>query len=860
MAKKKQKSSLNKINVSKSTELKTSDDSLIKYQNYIFVGILCLVILLFFREGFFGGKLFASADNLSPLSFRNFLDDAKSLGIFPLWLPYIFGGMPSLASLTTGLPAAHNIFSYIWDSIFNAYAGWNLFKLTAPYYIIFAIGVFIYAKYKFKNNYIALFCGLTAVLATPIIQLIIVGHHTKMFTIALFPFILYIIDRITDEDPKGIFKLILYVGILSVILYIQFHFHHIQMLFYSYMFLGIYFVYSLIFKFIRKEKVSGIIKALSIGVIALILTIAMDANILLSIKEYNQFSIRGQQEITLKNDPASNQDTPLSYNYATNWSFSPGEVLTFIIPYYYGFGDVEVDGQRANLYWGQMPFTDSPVYFGVIVLLLALFGIILNIRKSQSVQALTFITVFFLFLSFGRTFPIIYDAFFYNLPYFSSFRAPVMIHYYMDFAFVILAGFGIKSILDLKSEKAGQERLKTLAYIFGGLALLMLLISFIGFENSYKDSVLNGPKVKELIAQGNNPQQINQYFSQISQVAYKNLIKDMRLHSFLILLIIGSMFAFVKNSFKQNIFLIILILVATLDLWNISSDTLHWESGTTKENAFGERDYVNFILQNDPDTFKYRVAEISGGRLATSNHLAYYGLHLFNGYHGAKIRNYQDAIDVAGDLNPLLLSLANVKYLISDQPLPENPLFEQVFKGTKLVYRNNGSLQRAFFVNSYQVMDGFQILQQIKQNSFDPSKTALLESDPGIQIQPATENASVNITHFDIHNIKYNVNATGTNLLVFSEIFYPAGWKLYIEGKESEILKVDYLFRGAIVPPGHHEIRMEFHPQSYYTGKNVSIVANIIVIGFLISGALGIYLQRKKNLQPQPADDSKQDG
>lgn len=847
MAKISSKSSSKKVSVNKTVKLETGDAFFHKHQNLIFIGILVFVVLLFFREGFFGGKVFASADNLSPLSFRNFLDDAKALGIYPLWLPYIFGGMPSLASLTAALPASHNIFSYVWDSAFNAYAGWDLFKLTAPYYILFAIGVYLYTRYKFKDNFIALFCGLTAVLATPIIQLIVVGHHTKMFTFAFFPFILYLIDKIIDEDPKDIFKILLYVGIMSVMLYLQFHFHHIQMLFYSYMFMGIYFVYTLVYKFIKKEATSGIIKALAIGIVALVLTIAMDANILMSVKEYNQYSIRGQQEIALKNDPTSQQNTPLSYEYATNWSFSPGELLTFVMPYYYGFGDVEVQGQRANLYWGQMPFTDSPVYFGIIVLLLALIGIILNFRNSFSVQALTFIVVFFILLSFGRTFPLIYDIFFHNMPFFSSFRAPVMIHYYVDFAFVILAGYGLKSILEFRKEKAGQEKLKKLGYIFGGLAILMLLISFIGFENSYKQSVLDGPKVTQLIAQGNNPQQINQYFTQVSQIAYENLIKDMRLHSFLLLIVIGSLLAFSQQKIKHNLFLVIVIVIATFDLWTISSNTIHWEAGGSKETVFGERDYVNFILQNDPETYKYRVAEITGGRLATSNHLAYYGLHLFNGYQGAKIRNYQDAIDIAGDLNPLLLSLANVKYLITDQDLPENPLFTKVFAGSRIVYQNNGKLSRAFFADNYQVMDGFQILQQIQQNAFDPSETALLESDPGVQIEAPGEGASANMTYFDIHNIKYDVTATGNNLLVFSEIYYPAGWKAYIDGNETEILKVDYLFRGIIVPPGQHEVTMEFYPETYYTGKSISIVGNIIVIGLLLAGGIGLFLKKNKS-------------
>ena len=160
MAKSKAKVTHKKPQQTKSlSDIKKSGESPFeKYQDYIYVGIIILAILIFFSEGVFSGKIFASPDNLSPFSFKTFLEEAKASGIFPLWVPYVFGGMPSLASLTTGLPAANNFFSYIWDSIWNSYAGDNLFKLTLPYYLLFGISTYFYTRHKFKNNNIALFC------------------------------------------------------------------------------------------------------------------------------------------------------------------------------------------------------------------------------------------------------------------------------------------------------------------------------------------------------------------------------------------------------------------------------------------------------------------------------------------------------------------------------------------------------------------------------------------------------------------------------------------------------------------------------------------------------------------------------
>ena len=127
--------------------------------------------------------------------------------------------MPSLASLTTSLPAANNFFSYIWDSIWNAFAGDNLFKLTLPYYFLFAISTYFYFRYKFKNNTIALFGALCGVLATGLVQLIIVGHHTKMMTFAFFPLILLTIDMMINSGLTNWKKYLIYLPVLAILMY-----------------------------------------------------------------------------------------------------------------------------------------------------------------------------------------------------------------------------------------------------------------------------------------------------------------------------------------------------------------------------------------------------------------------------------------------------------------------------------------------------------------------------------------------------------------------------------------------------------------------------------------------------------------
>ncbi len=825
-------------------EFFTSDEIKIRL---ILIAIIFLAISIFFWKGIFEGKIFASADNLSPLSFKTFLDDAKAQGIFPLWLPYIFMGMPSLASLTTALPAIHNIFSYIWDSILSGFSGGNLFMLTLPYYFLFAVSLFFYIRYKFKNNLIALYCSLMGVFATGIIQLIIVGHHTKMMTFSFFPLIMLFLDKLIDSEDENIYKTMLNFGLLAVLVFLQLHFHHIQMLFYSYMMIGIYILYRVIFSLIKKINVKKIIRAFVLLIVAVLFALSMDADVILSVKEYNKYSIRGESSIVSKSDPQKKDDKPLSYEYATNWSFSPGEMLTFIVPHYYGFGNVEVNGQRTNLYWGQMPFTDSPVYFGVITFLFAVVGIVLNFRKNNFVQALSIIIFIFMLLSFGRTFPIVYNLFYEHMPFFSSFRAPVMIHYYIDLAFVILAGFGLKSIWDNFKEDTSREKLKKLSLILGSIAGLMLLISFFGFENSYTNAVANSPLVEKLKSQGANAQQISQYVKQVSTLAYKNAVSDLMLHSFLLIIVIAMLYLLSIRKITLPMFMIVVIIIALFDILNVSAKTLHWDEKSQKDSYISETDYTRWILNKEPETYQYRVAEFSKGSLVTSNNLAYFRLHGFNGYQGAKIRIYQDAIDVVGGENPFLLGLANVKYIISDAPIKDTNSYLEVYKGKSIVYQNKFSMPRAFFVNEYKVESGLNILQNIRDAKFNPYTTAYLEKDINKKIDLPDSTVSAKITKFNIHNIEYEVNASGNNLLVLNEIYYPAGWKAYIDGQETEFYKTNYILRSIVVPQGKHKIEFIFRPDSYYLGKNVSIGANLVLIFILFVSGIGVYKQRKND-------------
>ncbi|HMS64764.1 MAG TPA: YfhO family protein, partial [Ignavibacteria bacterium] len=485
--------------------------------------------------------------------------------------------------------------------------------------------------------------------------------------------------------------------------------------------------------------------------------------------------------------------------------------------------------------------------FGVITLTLFIIGIIFNFRKSPVVQAMTVITLIFLIMSFGRNFSLLYDLFFYYFPFFSSFRAPVMIHHFMNIAIVIVSGYGLLSIVNIVKNKTDVEKFKKVCYVFFGIAGLMFIISIVGFESSYTDSVSASSLATKLKQQGATPQQISQYIKQqIIPNAYANSVSDLRLHAFFIILVIGLAYMYATDKLSVKMFLAGTILIAMFDLWNVNLKTLHWDDPGETKSAFAQNDYTDWLLKTNPDPYTYRVAEFSNGRLTTDNTMAFYRLHSFNGYHGAKIRIYQDAIDIAEGENPLLLTLGGVKYIISDKPLQDTN-FVQVFKGTKLIYENKHFIPKAFFADNYQVEKDIAILNNIRDMNFDPEKVAYLEKDINQKIDKPDSLTNVKLVKADIHTLEYEANATGNNLLVFSEIYLPFGWKAYIDGKETEFYKTDYILRSVVVPQGKHKIEFKYEPEVYYTGKSISIGANALLGVILLAGIFG-FAKRKKSV------------
>lgn len=210
-----------------------------KWQTPVFLAVILILIMIFFNQGLFGGKVFSSADNVASGSFKTFLDDAKANGEFPLWVPYIFNGMPSFAALVPHLERtydlSHAVWVYVRDAVYLLFSGNDVWAIVL-FYIIFAFSFYFLIEYKFKDKLIALYAAIAAVFITPIIQMIIVGHNSKMIAVMMFPAVFLMLEKLYDIISEGkikdnIFRILLYSGILVFFMHVQMSSNHVQMLF-----------------------------------------------------------------------------------------------------------------------------------------------------------------------------------------------------------------------------------------------------------------------------------------------------------------------------------------------------------------------------------------------------------------------------------------------------------------------------------------------------------------------------------------------------------------------------------------------------------------------------------------------------
>ena len=818
-----------------------------KYHLPAVLAVLLLLFLIFLNPLYFGGKTFQSGDILASASMKSYVEKARDG--FTLWNPYIFLGMPAyaLGTESTWFNLIYVIFTAVRKFFTNFFS--VEYTMWSFYLIVFASTSYMLMKHLTKNTLVSLFTAIATSFSTGIIVLLYIGHVTKLTSLCMVPLIFLLLFRFHQK----IKLLDFFILVIALQLFIQGF--HVQIIYYTLLAVAVYFVFYFVHSITNKEielRKKLVRSALVFGAAGLI-AVAIQSDSLTQVYEYTPYSTRGTKSLVEESTGNAEQSASEYYDYHTNWSFSPGEVMTFIIPSYFGFGNSVYKGPltenqptEVNTYFGQMPFVDAAMYMGILIFFLALFAVFTR-WKEPLVKFLAVLSLFALLVSFGKNFSFVFDILFSYLPYFDKFRIPSMILVLVQFSFPILAGLGVMKIISLREypNKNAEQFLKYFAYAVSIIFVFSLVLNktisewFINRVNEYAGSIES--------SRGQMAQQLRALAEYTSEMFTGDILVGFAL----LTVSFWAAVLYLNKKISKDVLAILFIAVVLIDLWRIDARGAKYVENPDQKNQFKTPEYVKMIkAQNDKEPFRVFNMKQDGSlgsfnQNANSN--AYFLLEDFYGYSGIKPRAFQDLMDVVGPVNQTLWRLTNVKYIIMEQQVQFPGLVLVGGAGKEFVYKNENVLPRFFLANKVEQKPALEVLRAMKSDSFDPKEIAFVQDEKVVAERPDST-TSIAVEKYQDENITLKVNASGNNFLVFSSTYMPKGWHAVVDKSETKIYRVDHALMGIIVPKGIHQIEFRYEPKSFVISKYLALsLSSMVVIGLLITIVFEV-LKKKKSI------------
>lgn len=828
MAKSKKKSK--KDIVPKRTEKKTFNISE-RTQDYIFVGIIIIILFILLKP--------LVVDGLSPQGVdvvagkgktHQMAEYAKESGESALWNPAIFGGMPVYYD--------HSPKAFSVDNLLQLLS--RIFGNVFIYYVFAVFGMYILLRYLKMPPIIAFIGTIMFIFIPHYKSLWLVGHFRKFRALMYLPWIVLCFIYFLDK------RTILSMALLAIAFGIQIRTQHYQIVFYTAVLIFAIGIYPLL-KDLLEKRYAAFGKATGLLLIALSFAILMSAQPLFLAKEYLPYSKRGKTTIDLNqkaDKPESNNG--VSLEYATQWSTHPSEVVTWLIPRFLGgmsneiYSGNEVPQLRNRAipgYWGKMPMTQSYEYMGAITLILAILGLIYY-RKNKLVLSLGFFALFMILLSFGRHLEIFYSIFYYGIPFFNKFRVPMMSVTVTFFVVAIFASYGLKYLYKYSSENIDDEKLKKILYLLGAFVGFGIIMFIVAQTVSYTKT---------------GEPYTGQVLEMIKTIRKEWLISDVIRYIILIFIFGGITIGYLKKKINFYVYALIIAVIIAFDLISIQQRASRDYTDVDKLEVryFQKTSTDQFLLA---DSSVYRIFPV--GNLFNDNRWAYYH-QTIGGYSPIKMYTIEEIIgnnlyngwDVNLPLNWNVLQILNVKYVVLQGQEPvsnEHLTLVHEDKNDQLfTYRFNQNLNRGWFVGRVIVIkDEYQRLRMLNNKEFDPAIQAILEEDLNNPIN-VPDSSSVQLTSFTPNEEVYKVYTDQTSLFVISELFYPPGWKIFIDDSEvDKIYKTDHAIQSIIVPEGKHEIVVVFEPDSYYNNIKIAY-ASVGSLYFIILISLLLDYRKK---------------
>jgi hypothetical protein len=798
-----------------------------KLMPYLAAVILFMVLTLGYMSPLMEGKVLKQDDIIRHKGMsKEVVDFREKTGEEALWTNSMFSGMPAYQ---ISVQYKANLVQYI-DKLMRL-------GLPRPADLVFLymLGFFILLNVLGVNPWVSMAGAVAYGFSSYFFIILEAGHNSKAHAIAyMAPLLAGIILTYKGKYWFG--------GILTLLfMALEIQAGHPQITYYLALLILILGITELA-SAIKTKKYIPFIKATAIIAAASMLGILTNITSLWATYEYGKETIRGRTELTSEKE---NRTSGLDKDYATQWSYGISETGTLLIPNFNGgssHGKLSENSesfkaminnqvprdQAENVingmptYWGDQPFTSGPVYVGAIVFFLFVFGLIMI--KGNLKWWLLAGTLLSILLSWGKNFPVLTDFFLNYFPGYNKFRAVSMTLVIAELTIPLLAFLALGEVFkkDFDKQRAFKA-LKLSVYIVGGFSLIFALLPGLFFN-------FTGP----------SDAQLSKSFPEWLMSALVDDRRNMlRLDAFrsliFILLSAGVIWAFISNKLNKGYVFAALTLLIVVDMWAVNKRYLGDEDFMNKsrfEKPFVKTKADELILKDtDPD---YRVLNLTVDPFADAS-TSYFHKSI-GGYHGAKLRRYQELYEhqIQKNFNLNVLNMLNTKYIIQ----PDQNRKPQVVP-------NMNALGNAWFVDSVRMVDNAD--QELNAlTNFDPATTAIMDKRFEKDLEGFTpqidSTAQIQLIEYEPNHLKYQSNTKTDQLAVFSEIYYDKGWNAYVDEKPVPHFRVNYVLRAMIVPAGKHLIEFKFEPRVYYVGEKISLASSLLLI-FILLGSVVYYLR-----------------
>ena len=800
-----------------------------------------------------------------------------------LWTGSMFSGMPSTQ---ISVPYKGDATTPLYDLLF-----WG--ERPPSYLIISLLGGFLLFLAFGVNPWLSAVGAIAVTFCSYNMQIIQVGHNTKMVAIAFMPWVLAAL--VYAYRRKAFLGAVLFALALSF----QIKANHPQITYYLAFIVFGYAIAELCGAIVAQKRqkaaragrlsdsllTSGTTvvppfretplgRWLTASVLVLVgglLGIATNANKLLPTYEYAEYTMRGGSELT--HDEHNQTGDGLKLDYATAWSYGIGETPNLLIPNFNGgssSGELSRESETykylrsvgANaenmrkgmpLYWGPQPFTAGPMYLGAVSLFLFVFGLcVIRGRYKWWIAGVSLLAVL---LAWGSHFMWFSEIFFRYAPLYNKFRTVSMILVILQVTVPLMGILGVNAALFGKEplpDRKIKNGLLTALGVTGGISLLFVLFpSLAGDFASSSDAMFGGnAALVEALRDDRR--------SLLRADAFRSLI--------FIVLAAVVFFASWKGKLKAMPAVALLGILLLVDLWGVDKRYLNKEHFVTERNfdgQFAPRPVDNAILQ-DAD-LSYRVLDLSVNTF--NDAIVSYHHKTIGGYSPAKLQRYQDLIDfhiapemsaMIEDINSAIPTARTIGEL--EDVLGYYPMLAML--NTKYIVVDPGSLPLTY---DGRLGNGWLVSRSRTASTADAEMAALGEIDPAVEAvifdpdaadgtvteYTGADSGRVELVYYSPNRLRYDVSAPASGLAVFSEIYYPAGWKAFVDGKETPILRADYTLRALPVDEGEHEVEFVFAPESFTKGRVMSMASSIAIIVLLAGVILYSILFADKRKQPR---------